>query len=182
MRFHWIENEINYDGSQLRSHWIRETTGIEGDAIVAFVGPCNVAPEHMVDLEDRTAGSVIRAKKMLHFIVECFSVNIFEAVLLQRLLTADALEELRIFMPDLRREGDDLYKGERKLSVSIATVSPVSGLIHLGINIDAEGAPVPAAQIPENVDIKQLAEKIGKRFCEEFESARRSTWKVKWVR
>ncbi|MCX7020865.1 MAG: DUF366 family protein [bacterium] len=47
-------------------------------------------------------------------------------------------------------EGDDIYTPDRrKFSVSIATVSPLAGLIHIGLNDDPTGAPVPAVGLVE---------------------------------
>ncbi|MFY9343417.1 MAG: DUF366 family protein, partial [Planctomycetota bacterium] len=49
----------------------------------------------------------------------------------------------------VRRDGDDLWVGARKLSISIATVTPVSTLIHFAVNATAGGAPVPAVSLHE---------------------------------
>ncbi len=181
MKYEWINRHIHYDGSQLSSHWIRHNTGIQGDAIIAFMGSCDVEPARMVDVEDIEKGHIIRARKMLHFIVEIFRVSILEAVLAQRLLVAITAEILQSFMPGLHRDGDDLFVNEGKLSVSIATVSPVSGLIHLGLNIDAKGAPVTAATLPARPEPRQLADKIAQRFCREYVSAVEACTKVRWV-
>jgi len=37
---------------------------------VAFVGGCEVSPDHMLDTEDLELGHAIRARLMLHFIAE----------------------------------------------------------------------------------------------------------------
>ena len=44
------DETIAYDGSQLRAHWILRATGLVGDAVVAFRGPCKVADREMADL------------------------------------------------------------------------------------------------------------------------------------
>ena len=44
-----------YDGSQLRGGWVEERFGIAPDCICAWTGPCDVAREHMIDLEDLEA-------------------------------------------------------------------------------------------------------------------------------
>ena len=56
------------------------------------------------------------------------------------LIAAETVHRMSGKLPT--RKGDDLFLGEGKLSVSIATASPVSTLIHLGVNEDASGAPV----------------------------------------
>ena len=52
MQTQFIDQPIDYDGTQLRSHWIYETTGHLGESLVAFSGGCDVSIEHLVDLED----------------------------------------------------------------------------------------------------------------------------------
>ena len=61
----------------------------------------------------------------------------------------------------MSRRGNDLYYLGRKLSVSIATKSPVSILMHFGINIKTEGTPVPTAGLLElHIDPIILASKV----------------------
>lgn len=141
---HLSAEECAYGGSELAAHFLRQRFGVEGDAMVAFFGPCEVRRDALVDLVDREAGAFIRARRMLHVIVERFDPDLDEAVLLQRLLVARAGE---LVGPAVQRRGDDLFAGARKLSVSIATISPVSQLIHLAFNVDDEGAPVPTVTL-----------------------------------
>ncbi len=179
------EEEMKYSGEQLRSHWIWEEFGIEGDAAVSFVGPCAVERKWIVDVEDLRGDNVIHAKSMVHFIVEHFDPDMGRAVLRQRLLVSLAGELLNEMSETVRvvRAGDDLYVGDGKLSVSIATVSPVSALIHLGLNVTKEGVPVKAASLEElGVEPKALAERLLDAYAsdmEEFEAAKR---KARWVR
>ena len=136
-----------YTGVELSPHYLLRQFGLRGDALAAYIGPCRVATDHLVDWEDRLKGDRIEAKWMLHLQGEFFGPSLREAVLLQRLLIASVAENLA----DRRilRRGNDLYALDRKLSVSIVTASPVSRLLHLGINIDPEGAPVPAIGLSE---------------------------------
>lgn len=180
---------LAYTGHQLRSHWILDSFGLQGDAIVAFRGPCRVALGEMVDLADVAAGEAIEAAEMLHLIAEHFDRDLQRAVLRQRLLIATLAEHLatREGVPPLRREGDDLYAtepglGERKLTVSIATLSPVSALIHVGVNINPTGAPVPAVGLGEwGVDADALAREVLESWEAELESAYLATCKVRGV-
>jgi hypothetical protein len=177
-----VRETITYTGEQLRSLWIYRTFGLEGDAIVWFAGPCEVRGEHLVDQVDAAADDLIRAARMLHFIVEHFNGDLNHAILRQRLLVCLAAEALRPRVVDLRRDGDDLFVGERKLSVSIATVSPVSGLIHFALNLDASGAPVPACGLEESgVDPWPLAEAIGSAYAGEIERMARVRCTVRGV-
>lgn len=127
-----VPERIDYDGTPLRSLWAYRRFGLQGDSIVAFEGACSVPVEHMVDLEDVRAGSRIAGPHMVHFIVEHFDLDLEKAVLRQRLLAALARESLPA---GVRREGDDLYAGPGKLSISIATLTPVSSKIHFAVNV-----------------------------------------------
>jgi hypothetical protein len=161
----FIENEIEYDGSQLKSLWAYKILGIKEDNIVSFVGPCNVKGEHMIDLEDYIAGYSIYSPKMLHFIVEHFDeISIRLIYTRQRLLVNIARD---LIDPMVERVGDDLYWGGKKLSVSIASVSPISAKIHFGINIESVGEYASLKEIGiENV--KDLAIKICREYAMEI--------------
>ena len=133
MKSHFADGQIDYDGTQIHSLWAYRTFGVQGDSIVAFLGACDIPFDHMVDLEDVRARSRIASPSMLHFIVEHFDRDLEKAVLRQRLLAVLVKDAL---LPDVRREGDDLFLGPGKLSISIATLTPVSAKIHFGINIE----------------------------------------------
>ncbi len=187
MQTHLAPDTIPYTGRELCSHWILRTFGLPGDAIVAFVGPAELGAETMVDLADVAAGDVIRARAMLHFIVERFDNDLERAVVHQRLLVALAAELLRELTTTVGREGptrrgDDLYVGTRKLSVSIATISPVSTLIHLGVNIDPEGAPVAAIGLAElGVEPTAWALRLMAAYVGEVAGIRQARCKVRAV-
>ena len=178
------EDQIPYTGRELRSLWIAETFNLRGDAIVAFIGPCDVSLENMVDQADVQRGVGIQAALMLHFIAEHPNDSLPQAILRQRLLVCLTSEILRQRQPDipLRRHGDDLYVDDRKLSVSIATASPVSTLIHLGLNIDPAGAPVAAIGLDElGIAPAEIAPQIMQAYVAEMESCATAQWKVKGV-
>ena len=143
------DRQITYDGRQLAPHWIYRTFDILGDAVVAFVGPCHVDLSEMVDLEDVKAEAPIFSPLMLHCIAEFFNTDLELAVYRQRLLIVTAREYLEeLSGRRVRRTGDDLYMTRAdgtpgKFSVSIATASISSTLIHTGFNIETEGTPVP---------------------------------------
>ncbi len=185
MKTIFAEEEIAYSGEQLRSRWIEERFGVEGDAAAAFLGRCDVEREWMVDLEDLADGSEIRAERMVHFIVEHFDVDIRKTVLRQRMLAclaAELLNEMR-GGEEVRRRGDDLFVGEGKLSVSIATVSPVSGLIHFGVNVTTSGVPVKAASLGDiGVDAVTFARALLERYARETDEVEKATKKVRFVK
>ena len=156
---------------------------MQGDSIVAFTGPCRVELTEMVDQEDVRAGAAIFSELMLHFIVEHFDLDLEKTVTRQRLLIAiikDTITELS--GPGLRRQGDDLYLDERKLSVSIATLSPVSTVIHTGLNLSSRNTPVPTVSLPElGIDPRQLGELVLQRYQQEINSIRLARCKVRGV-
>jgi len=161
-------NERPYE--KLYPHFARREYGLRGDAIVAFVGPCRVCGDELVDWEDRLAGDFIAAASMLHFVAEHFGVSLREAVLRQRLLASLVRDAVGEAAPDVstRRDGDDIFVGERKLSVSIATVSLTSAVIHFGVNVDAAGAPVPAIGLRElGIDPTALGRSVMERYARE---------------
>ena len=179
-----IEKEIKYIGSQLAPHWIYKNFKLQGDAIVAFIGECEVALTEMVDIEDVINNEPIYSKSMLSFITEQFNVNLVEGVFRQRLLICiikELLEERGIFVV---RNGDDLMIYGKKLSVSIATKSTTSILIHTGLNIVSEGAPVKASGLTSELgitDIKEFALEVMKRYSEELEDINLASTKVRGV-
>lgn len=151
MKTLWLDDAVHYDGSQLRAHWILSRTGLVGDALVAFRGSCRVTDGEMADLADLD-GPGITADDMVHFVWESFAEpELLLAVHRQRLLSAQAGEVLRDMAPAaiVRRDGDDLWVGAGKLSISIATVSPVSSLVHFALNATAGGAPVATATLAD---------------------------------
>jgi hypothetical protein len=201
-----MKSPLDYDGSQLRSHWIYQTTGLKGDAIVAFMGKADVHA-HLVDLEDVQKNAFIYSEKMLHFLVEHFDTDLEKAVLRQRMLMVIVKEKIQsstgilpvradegtgkmpVLLDSLRervlcRVGDDLFIGDRKLSVSIATVSPVSTLIHVGLNISSKNTPVPAIGLDELIGepaVPAFAETVMTAYREELQSIYNARCKVRGV-
>lgn len=184
MKTLFVDKEIKYIGSQLAPHWIYKNFKIQGDAIVAFQGECRVDLSEMVDIEDVINNEPIYSKCMLSFITEQFGINLSEGVLRQRLLMCiikELLEEKGIVVV---RNGDDLMIDGRKLSVSIATKSITSVLIHTGLNILSEGAPVKASGLQSELgitDIKQFALDVMKKYAEELEDINYACTKVRGV-
>jgi hypothetical protein len=82
----------------------------------------------------------------------------------------------------IERKGDDLFAKGRKLTVAISTVSPVSSLMHLGVNIDPEGAPVEAVGLEElGIDHFALARDVLERYGAECSSVEIALRKVRGV-
>lgn len=184
MQFHYSPEPQNYDGTQLRSHFIYETWDLLGDACVAFTGPCQVSLEQMVDLEDVKGQAPIAADHMLHLLVEHFQWDLSTGVVWQRLMVAllgECLQDQGV--TGLRRKGNDLYWEQKKLNVSVATASPLSTLIHLGVNTNNEGTPVSTAALSDwGLNPKDFAQKYLTRLEAEYRGFQRARWKVRAVR
>ena len=186
MREFIIPEPLTYDGTQLVSHWAYRNYGVLGDSIVTFQGPCRVDLTEMVDLKDVIENAPIFSEQMLHFIVEHFTLDLECTILRQRLLVAvikDIVSEK--CGAGIRRSGDDLFVGEQKLTVSIATLTPVSCMIHTGVNITGRNAPVAAIGLAElgiSLDgVSQVAKAICRAYVEEYEQVKLARCKVRGV-
>ena len=107
-----------------------------------------------------------------------------EGVFRQRLLICIIKEALEKRGFKITRNGDDLFFDGRKLTVSIATKSINSVLIHTGINIDSTGAPVKASGLTSElgiVDIKELAQEILTKYSDEIDDIVMASTKVRGV-
>lgn len=179
-----IDKEIKYEGWQLAPHWIYKNFKIQGDAIVAFTGECEVKLTEMVDIEDVINNEPIYSKNMLSFITEQFNVDLVEGVFRQRLLICIIKEALEKRGIKVLRSGDDLYISDKKLTVSIATKSLTSILIHTGININSDGAPIKACGLENDLgisDIKEFAVEIMQKYAEEINDIILASTKVRGV-
>ncbi|MEW6055710.1 MAG: DUF366 family protein [Bdellovibrionota bacterium] len=189
IKFHILESSaekpITYTGKELRPHWGLETTGEYGSLLTVFIGPCEVPTAHLVDWEDRLAADHIQAASMLHVVGEFFGTTLEAGVLYQRLFMVWAERLLREEHAQVKRFGDDLFWDDKKLSVSIATASPVSVLIHWGINIDCKGAPVKAAGLNQlgwsDAEVLIFAKKLVTYYIGELEEIQLAQCKVRPV-
>ena len=175
---------LKYDGSQLVSHFAYKNFGILGDSIVAFIGPCDVKTPALVDLEDARDGKFITSQNMLHFIVEHFTPDLNWAIACQRLLSSLIIDDIRADQPELNliRRGNDIYDDDFKLNVSIATASPISCLIHTGVNINANGAPVLAKGLEDyKLSPQAIARGVMNRYVDEIRGMQKARTKVRGV-
>ena len=182
----FIDKEIKYTGKELAPHWIYKNFNIMGNAIVAFIGECEVNLNHMVDIEDVINNEPIYSKKMLNIIEENFNCSLEEMVYKQRLLVTITKELIEKLSPNIKvkRNGDDLYINDKKLSVSIATKSITSCLIHFGLNINAEEAPVNASELINDAkitDIENFAKLLLKEYADETKDISLAACKVRGV-
>lgn len=180
MKTRFVDSRIDYDGTQIHSLWAYRAFGVQGDSIVAFQGGCEIPFSNMVDLEDVRARSRIASPLMLHFIAEHFDLDLEKTVLRQRLLAAIVQEELGA---SVRREGDDLFLGPGKLSISIATLTPVSSKIHFGVNIErATDVGVETRALSDlGMHPAALAHRVLQRYAEEMDGVLDARTRVRGV-
>ncbi len=184
MKSKWMDDEICYDGLQLRSGWIADIATLTGDAIVSFMGPAYVPIENMVDMDDVANDEPIFSRSMLHFIIEHPDCDLKLAVARQRIITTIACELFHDFESgkNVVRRGDDLFDGDKKISVSIATKSPTSCLIHFAINILSDGTPLPTKGLADfKIEPKAFSEKLMNIYMDEIASMDHACNKVRSV-
>lgn len=185
LHVYYCDKKMEYNGRQLSSLWAYRNFQLQGDSVVSFRGSCRIEFTEMVDLEDVLARSPIYGPDMLHFIVEHFDRDLEKMVLRQRLLIAIIKEVLETDGHRMARAGDDLYLDERKLSISIATSTPVSVMAHAALNIDSRGTPVPAIGLLDlgytGQDIPVLAREMCGRYAAEMDGVRLARCKVRGV-
>lgn len=208
MKTKFLDQILKYDGSQLRSLFAYLDYGVMGDSIIAWEGPCDVSLDYMVDGQDFKENSQIYSKNMIHFIIEIFGSSLKEMTLIQRLFGEIVTRTVYDYSGGqvyLCREGNDLYRlqsikvgqespsprknSDEKFNVSVATISPISGLIHFGLNIDSQGTPVKTYSLKKlaieskySLGTKDLALKLMDKFQFEYNDLQMATCKVKWVK
>jgi len=138
----------------------------------------------MVDLEDVLAEDHIYSEDMLHFIIEHFDMDLEKTVTRQRLFIAVIKETLDARgIRGVTREGDDLFRGQDKLSVSIATLSPVSSMIHTGLNISSHNTPVSTVSLQDLgiEDYLDFGTEVAEAYASEVASIKAARCKVRGV-
>ena len=123
---------------------------------------------------------------MVNFICEFFDqqpTNMRVAYLRQRLLVMIFREILTEFGVESKREGDDIFVNNGKLSISIASVSLSSAKIHFALNLEDKGTPSDVEtiglfdirdgegnQIFNDENIRCLIDMTVNRFIDEIET------------
>jgi hypothetical protein len=80
------------------------------------------------------------------------------------------------------RGGNDLYEDGAKLSVSIATATPVSTLLHFGINISSQGTPVRTKGLEDySIEPVSFAKAVLESFRDELKTVDEARAKVRPV-
>ena len=98
-------------------------------------------------------------------------------------MVVKAIELIRENCPniDIKRNGDDIFINGKKASVSIASKSLTSVLIHFAINIVSEGAIIEVSSLEDDTciyDYKKFAKSLMLSYIEEIEDIKLATTKV----
>ena len=145
--------KLTYDGTQLHPTFAYKLANGCANAVI-FRGPMKVKITEMIDAEDVIKNDPIWSDDAINIVAELPFTNVVGAVALQRMMIRVIHDNLNGGI-HLRVDGDDLISGNygssdyRKYSVSIATQTAHSSLIHIGLNISAgKKAPSFAGDIP----------------------------------
>ncbi len=178
-----LEQPLCYDGLQLATAFFDRHAPGEADAMVLFTGEADVPAAHLVDLEDAEAGAIIYSPLMAHVLVEHRGLQLPEAVWRQRVLVrlgADWIAARSGVAVSVR--GNDLHVRDGKLSVSVATRSPRGCLLHLGVNVDTDGAPVRATGLRDlRLNAREFLTALARLYTEEVAHAAHAAAKVRPV-
>ena len=137
-----IDDNFEYDGSQINPSWAFQEFGIYGSSIVTWLGPVNITLDNLKDYAD--VGLEIKSDMMANFICEFFDqqpTNMRVAYLRQRLLVMIFCEVLAEYGVGCVRKGDDVFVDGHKLSISIASSGLSSLKIHFAFNLRDSGTP-----------------------------------------
>ena len=187
-----VDEIFEYDGSQINPSWAFQEFGIYGSSIVTWIGPVNITPDNLKDFAD--VGLEIKSNYMVNFICEFFDqqpTNMRVAYLRQRLLVMIFREILTEYGISTKREGDDIFVENRKLSISIASVSLSSAKIHFAFNLEDKGTPndvetiglfdiqVNGEYVFNNDNLLNLINDTVSRFIDELETIENDINKTK---
>ena len=187
-----IDEIFEYDGSQINPSWAFQEFGIYGSSVITWIGPVNITPDNLKDFAD--VGLEIKSNYMVNFICEFFDQqppNMRIAYLRQRLLVMIFREILAEHGVTTKREGDDIFICNRKLSISIASISLSSSKIHFAFNLEDKGTPddvetiglyeieVNNQQIFNENNLLDLINDIASRFINELETIEKDISKTK---
>lgn len=187
-----VDEIFEYDGSQINPSWAFQEFEIYGSSIVTWIGPVNITPDNLKDFAD--VGLEIKSNNMVNFICEFFDQqppNMRIAYLRQRLLVMIFREILTEYGVATTREGDDIFVGGAKLSISIASVSLSSAKIHFALNLEDRGTPddvetiglydikINNQQVFTENNLMELINKTVSRFIDEIETIEKDISKTK---
>jgi hypothetical protein len=182
VRAKFIKEELNFTGEQFASLFAYDNFNILGDSIIAFIGTCDVSIKEIVDLELAKSGKkTFYCPKMLHFLAEHFEVDMEKAILRSLLLLniiKDYLNET-LKQTVIKRVGTELFADDSRIGFSLASSSPVSSLIYVGVAIfPAEGGKGLESY---GIDPQGFANEVMERYIKETERITQLRCRTRWV-
>ncbi|MCQ2970174.1 MAG: DUF366 family protein [archaeon] len=188
-----IDEIFEYDGSQINPSWAFQEFGVYGSSIITWIGPVNITPDNLKDFAD--VGLEIKSNYMVNFICEFFDQqppNMRIAYLRQRLIVMIFREILTEYGIKTKREGDDIFVDDGKLSISIASISLSSAKIHFALNLEDKGTPDDVetiglfdikdengTQIFNKDNLSDLINETASRFIDELQTIENDISKTK---
>lgn len=188
-----IDEIFEYDGSQINPSWAFQEFGVYGSSIITWIGPVNITPDNLKDFDD--VGLEIKSNYMVNFICEFFDQqppNMRIAYLRQRLIVMIFREILTEYGIKTKREGDDIFVDDGKLSISIASISLSSAKIHFALNLEDKGTPDDVetiglfdikdengTQIFNKDNLSDLINETASRFIDELQTIENDISKTK---
>lgn len=163
----FIDSELGYDGSQIKSLWAYREAGVKEDSIISFIGSCNIQGDAQVNLENVVLQEKIYSPKMVHFIVEHFDEVSLRLICTRQRFLACLVQELIDNDSQVSRKGDNLFWNGKRLTVSNPTISPVSAKIHFGVNVESDD--YASLQEMGYSDPKKLALEVCRRYSYEVD-------------
>lgn len=162
-----------YDGTLLHHRfayqYFRKECSPLGNLLV-FRAPMEVLADGMIDQEDVLQQAFIYSEDALNIVWELpIITNPFGAVAYQCLLNqhiANILSSADLFNHPIQVDGDDLFVGDGKCSVSITHVKQNAALGHTGINIHA-GSKAPSHAFSTQLNNEQV-QLLGSRIIDAF--------------
>lgn len=184
MRSKFIKEDLNFTGEQFSSLFAYDSFNLLGDSIIAFIGACDVSIKEIADLELAKSGKkTFYCPKMLHFLAEHFEVDmekaIFRSLLLLNIIKDLINEKLDKYL--IKRVGTELFENDSRIAFSLASSSPVSSLIYVGV------ALVPAEEGKgkglEGYGIEPVAfaNEVMDRYTKEAERITQLRCRTRWV-
>ncbi|SEK29116.1 hypothetical protein SAMN05216439_0757 [Methanobrevibacter gottschalkii] len=188
-----IDEIFEYDGSQINPSWAFQEFGVYGSSIITWIGPVNITPDNLKDFAD--VGLEIKSNYMVNFMCEFFDQqppNMRIAYLRQRLIVMIFREILTEYGIKTKREGDDIFVDDGKLSISIASISLSSAKIHFALNLEDKGTPDDVetiglfdikdengTQIFNKDNLSDLINETASRFIDELQTIENDISKTK---
>ncbi len=173
--------EMNLD--VMRSHWALIHFDIRGDSIVAFIGTLHIDSDQQLDILEAKGKLSLPDCEMLNLVVEHFGDDLEKGILRQNILLNIAFEKIlhRIKDVQIMRWGEDLYEGNKRLTVSSVSTTFVSVKIHLGICINPELDNGFVGLTKYSIDPVELAEVICNQYRADMRRLKEKCWHIKPV-